>query len=58
MKNVKLNKDGTISYQKDGIQYRTVETIHQLAGKKTVIIKTKRISTKQLGDGIAIIQGE
>lgn len=57
MKNVKLNDDGTISYQKDGVDYTTVQTIHELAGDRKVIIKAKRLNMKQLGNGIGIIQG-
>lgn len=59
MKNVKLNQDGTITYEKDGVTYTTVQTIHELANGKTVIIKAKKVSNKQLGDNsIAIIQGK
>lgn len=56
MKNVKLNIDGTISYEKDGIHYKTVQTIHELANGKTVIIRAKKVNNKALGNGIAIIQ--
>ncbi len=56
MKNVKVNQDGTISYEKDGVKYTTLHTIHELAKGKTVIIKAKKVNNKALGNGIAIIQ--
>ena len=55
--NVKLNSNGTVSYVKDGINYRTVNTIHELAAhaKKTLIVKGTKVNSKQLGD-VTVIQ--
>jgi hypothetical protein len=57
MKNVKLNKNGTISYEKDGVRYRTVNTIHELAKAvhKHVIIKAKKVNKDQLSDSSIVI---